>query len=835
MKKNILIYMLLLVHLQLFGSDLGEMKNDFIQCYNNNPVWFIDNPLNGIYDVQVTVVQHPKQQGWGATTSAVYSDKCVLISTDNKGETAVKFYNPKTGELRIPFGNSNITAVLNGFLRQIGDSNSYNFCFLVSEKTYRVSISDPWRFTLNVWLPRDVIELIFGTYNGTDISIKLDFVKEYPTQSMISDILAQIQRKQVEESVPTEWSGSCIAIAKDLVVTNYHVVENAKTLTVNNPETDGNTEYKAQIVMTDKFNDLAILRITDSRFNGFKIKYGLKYDVAEIGSDVFVLGYPLIETMGKDIKLTTGVISAKSGFQGDVSQYQISAAVQPGNSGGPLFDKMGNLIGIVSSKHRDTENVGYAIKLNYVKNLIESSNNPITTVTNNVISALSLPEKVRAIISCVMIVKAAGTDTESTGRQVLGQNDSPKSEEFSSHSQSSLTIENQAAELYKSCMDKINEFDYFGAYEDVCKAVNLRPSSVYLYAKGFMAMVYFHQPDTALEALERCISYEYRPNECFQMIAQCYFMKDEWQKCIDLCNKNLEKNKSDIYALYHRGLALSKQGNIDEAIKDFERAIRLDGTVKGDYSEIYNSLAYQMINKGKMSKAVEYIQKAIKHNPQNGNAWDTRGEINYRNGKYDLAIEALNKSITIGKSLPLIEHAEWLVNSYRYRGLAKKEIGNLVGAYKDLEHAIDLGCEEAKNEIAKIDASSLDFNNDGAFNIVTESPFIQKPSNYININQVIKTDEYTAIYATYSNNIIDKDGWYAIYGNSYIRDRSTGRRYPLVATTNCAVMPLKTTIRKGKTAHFILYYPPIPRDTSLIDFIDSDDSNWKCYGIELKK
>lgn len=66
--------------------------------------------------------------------------------------------------------------------------------------------------------------------------------------------------------------------------------------------------------------------------------------------------------MGDEIKLTTGVISSKTGFQGDVSLYQISAPIQPGNSGGPLFDNKGNLIGIVNAKHKGAENVGYAIK-----------------------------------------------------------------------------------------------------------------------------------------------------------------------------------------------------------------------------------------------------------------------------------------------------------------------------------------------------------------------------------------------------------------------------------------------------------------------------------------
>ena len=77
--------------------------------------------------------------------------------------------------------------------------------------------------------------------------------------------------------------------------------------------------------------------------------------------------------MGEEIKLTTGVISSKTGFFFFLSLYQISAPIQPGNSGGPLFDSKGNVIGIVSARHTGAENVGYAIKTSFLKNLIESS------------------------------------------------------------------------------------------------------------------------------------------------------------------------------------------------------------------------------------------------------------------------------------------------------------------------------------------------------------------------------------------------------------------------------------------------------------------------------
>jgi S1-C subfamily serine protease len=108
--------------------------------------------------------------------------------------------------------------------------------------------------------------------------------------------------------------------------------------------------------------------------------------------------------MGEEVKLTNGIISSKTGFEGDISMYQISAPVQPGNSGAPLFDSQGNIIGIVSAKHTQAENVGYAIKANYLQNLFDIMSSPPKLPIANTISTKSLPEKVKILSNFVFIV-----------------------------------------------------------------------------------------------------------------------------------------------------------------------------------------------------------------------------------------------------------------------------------------------------------------------------------------------------------------------------------------------------------------------------------------------
>lgn len=224
---------------------------------------------------------------------------------------------------------------------------------------------------------------------------------------------------------PASWSGSGIAIDTRYIATNHHVVDGASNLAIYFPESD--KRYKAEVIVVDREHDLAIIKVTDSGFAGFNnIKYGFKVDVEDVGVGVFVLGYPLVQSMGTEIKLTTGVVSSRSGFQGDKSQYQISAPVQPGNSGGPLFNDNGELIGIVSAKHTEAENASYGVKLSYLKTLA----NNITGLNFNrssQLSNLSLSEKCKSIIPCTVMILANNDRSPQTQTQRYSYSSESKS------------------------------------------------------------------------------------------------------------------------------------------------------------------------------------------------------------------------------------------------------------------------------------------------------------------------------------------------------------------------------------------------------------------------
>ena len=217
----------------------------------------------------------------------------------------------------------------------------------------------------------------------------------------------------IDKSNKNNYTGSMIATGTGFafsklgyIATNYHVIDGGTTFKIRGINENYTKSFSAEIVIVDKVNDLAILKIKDEDFTSAgEIPFVITSKASDPGVGVFALGYPLRATMGEEIKLSNGIVSSKSGFKGDITTYQISVPVQPGNSGGPLFDDAGSLIGVISAKHSTAENVSYAIKSSYLVTLIESLPNPpvLTTVSN--LEGKSLPEKVKLLRKVIYIIE----------------------------------------------------------------------------------------------------------------------------------------------------------------------------------------------------------------------------------------------------------------------------------------------------------------------------------------------------------------------------------------------------------------------------------------------
>lgn len=405
---TLLLYMPIAAFCQKRGYTDDFTSEQQIRNYYASNLSLLD-PIEGEYDVQchdewITPFIHKQYPG---PTFKWY------IVCNNNDFTIYALEGNRFGKISYPR------------IYPIGETNAYRFYYESSQT--RVYLQNPNYYTVSILLDHSSAMEYRNNPNLSPfvhITINYDCIKTYPTSSMYADA---IKRKVEEESKPTLWTGTGFALTNNYVVTNYHVIEDAKNITIQGINGNFNNKYNATVVGTDKYNDLAILKVNGTTIASANIPYSVKTTTSEVGENVFVLGYPLTSTMGDEIKLTTGVISSKTGFQGDVSLYQISAPIQPGNSGGPLFDSKGNIIGIVSAKHRGAENVSYAIKTSYLRNLLESIMSPDVLPKTNKISALSLSSKVKNVKSFVYYIICSGKEVGGINMDYTGGNERPQS------------------------------------------------------------------------------------------------------------------------------------------------------------------------------------------------------------------------------------------------------------------------------------------------------------------------------------------------------------------------------------------------------------------------
>jgi S1-C subfamily serine protease len=135
--------------------------------------------------------------------------------------------------------------------------------------------------------------------------------------------------------------GTGFAIADgSLILTNFHVVRDCIAINIKNVGS-------GQLQFAEQKSDLAIIKPATRVKNSLRLRVG---PPIRLGDEIIVIGFPFPDYLSSEAKVTTGIISSLSGFRDDTSRMQISAPIQPGNSGGPVLDRAGNVVGIVVSK-----------------------------------------------------------------------------------------------------------------------------------------------------------------------------------------------------------------------------------------------------------------------------------------------------------------------------------------------------------------------------------------------------------------------------------------------------------------------------------------------------
>jgi serine protease Do len=190
---------------------------------------------------------------------------------------------------------------------------------------------------------------------------------------------------------------------KGLVVTNAHIIQNASNIVVQNSQ---GKDLQAKVVYSDVARDVAILKIEDTAFKApSALPYAIKKTSPEIAETVYTLGFPR-----NDMVYGEGYLAAKTGLNGDTLTCQIDIAANPGNSGGPVLNRNGEVIGILSAKQISAEGAVFATQSKYIHQALtalqeDTAFKKVKLPTSSSIKNLDRTQQVKKISEFIYMVK----------------------------------------------------------------------------------------------------------------------------------------------------------------------------------------------------------------------------------------------------------------------------------------------------------------------------------------------------------------------------------------------------------------------------------------------
>jgi len=209
-------------------------------------------------------------------------------------------------------------------------------------------------------------QLLFNLFRDLDIAIQKKASLEQAKH---------LQRKKKEgpdipdNKVIAASSGTGFFVSRTgHIVTNYHVIAECKDIKTFYKE----NEFITKTLAVDKINDLAIIK---AELNPKKF-YNVSNNDPELLQNVIIAGYPLGKRVSAAIKTSKGSITALAGFGDNYSEFQTDAALNPGNSGGPVIDEKGNVVGVAVAaygKEEGVESFNFGIKVSILKNFAKAN------------------------------------------------------------------------------------------------------------------------------------------------------------------------------------------------------------------------------------------------------------------------------------------------------------------------------------------------------------------------------------------------------------------------------------------------------------------------------
>jgi S1-C subfamily serine protease len=343
-------------------------------------------PLNGRLELSSNFDPDPQQMEVttsGTTEASIFSNECSGYTNEISPNISLTYNN--TDNFDLSFLHESLvdtSLIVKNPDGEIFCNDDFNNQFGLNPA---VKIENPMSGEYLVWI---------GHYELEDIGEKGTL---YVTEIDLNEVVSYLEEESGSSQGLVGSGTGFLVTAEGHLITNHHVVESCNSLTF---QLIGNAEYNASLLSANESADLALLKIETNT-----IPTMLTGNTSlNLGNEVIVFGFPLRGDLSSQGNLTTGIVSGLSGLQDNLNHFQISAQIQPGNSGGPVFNINGEIVGVVVSRANDEffqeqrgivpQDINFAIRSSILRSFLEANN--VSFLSNNVSSrSLSVSDVAR--------------------------------------------------------------------------------------------------------------------------------------------------------------------------------------------------------------------------------------------------------------------------------------------------------------------------------------------------------------------------------------------------------------------------------------------------------
>ncbi|MFZ3137817.1 MAG: tetratricopeptide repeat protein [Thermodesulfovibrionales bacterium] len=381
--------------------------------------------------------------------------------------------------------------------------------------------------------------------------------------------------------------GSGFIVREDgVVVTNYHVISNAASIKIKAGVKVLNVEG---LLYIDKENDLVILKADDKNLPTVKLGDA---DKAGIGEKVYVIGSP----QGLENTVSDGILSGIREIGTKWKILQITAPLSQGSSGGPVFNKNGEVIGIATFIVKEAQNLNFAMPVNVIKDKIS--------------------------VKKVIALQDAGIEDYTKSAEYwfylgVAYSNSGRYKEAIEAFKQVIRINPDYAEAHynlgvtygKSGMDK-------EAIEAYKQAIRIDPDFANAHVNLGNAYVKIGMPKEATEAFKQAIRINPDDAKLYYLLGLNYYISGRYKEAIEAFKQSIRINPDYAEAHYNLGLNYGKSGMHREAIEAFKQSIRINP----DFAKAHYNLGLNYHKLEMYKEAIEAYKQSIRINPDDAGA-----------------------------------------------------------------------------------------------------------------------------------------------------------------------------------------------------------------------